>query len=83
MAGEISDDFRRRHPGIPWRDIIGWRVVLVHHYLTVDPGQVGAIAATEVPRLVQDLRSAGTSAGDRNWTKRTEGSNRTDRRIHE
>jgi hypothetical protein len=37
-----------RHPGIPWRDITGLRVMLV-----------GVIAATEVPRLARDLRSAG------------------------
>jgi uncharacterized protein with HEPN domain len=40
-------------------EIIGLRVVLAHHYHRVDPGQVWAIAATEVPRLVRDLRPEG------------------------
>lgn len=57
-ANSLSEDFRSQHPGIPWSDIIGMRVVLAHHYHRVDPGQVWVIAATEVPRLVQDLRSA-------------------------
>ena len=58
-ANSLSEDFRARHPGTPWRDIIGLRIVLAHHYHRVDPGQVWAIAATEVPRLVQDIHPAG------------------------
>src|SRR5512146_3324872 len=58
-ANSLSEEFRAQHPAIPWRDIIGLRVVLAHHYHQVDPGQVWAIAATEVPRLVQDLRLEG------------------------
>jgi hypothetical protein len=55
----LSEDFRTQHPSVPWRDIIGLRVVLAHHYHRVDPNQVWVIAATEVPRLVQDIRPAG------------------------
>jgi uncharacterized protein with HEPN domain len=58
-ATSLSDVFRARHPAIPCRDIIGLRVVLAHHYHRVDPGQVWAIAATEVPALAQDLRPTG------------------------
>jgi uncharacterized protein with HEPN domain len=57
-ANSLSEDFRTQHPGTPWRDIIGLRIVLAHHYHRVDPAQVWAIAATEVPRLVQDVRPA-------------------------
>jgi uncharacterized protein with HEPN domain len=56
-ANSLSEEFRLRHPGIPWRDIVGLRVVLAHHYHRVDPAQVWVIAATEVPRLARDLRS--------------------------
>jgi uncharacterized protein with HEPN domain len=58
-ASTLSEEFRARHPGIPWRDIIGLRIVLAHHYHRVDPGQVWVIATTEVPRLAQDLRPEG------------------------
>jgi uncharacterized protein with HEPN domain len=58
-ATSLSEDFRARHPAVPWRDIIGLRVVLAHHYHRVDPGQVWAIAANEVPALVQVIRPAG------------------------
>lgn len=55
-ANSMSEEFRSQHPDIPWRDIIGLRVLLAHHYHRIDPGQVWVIAAAEVPRLVQDIR---------------------------
>jgi len=58
-ANPLSEDFRAQHSNVPWRDIIGLRIALAHHYHRVDPSQVWAIAATEVPRLVQDIRPAG------------------------
>lgn len=57
-ASSLSENFRAQHPGIPWRDIIGLRIVLAHHYHRVDPGQVWAIATNEVPRLAEDIRPA-------------------------
>ena len=56
-ANSLSDDFRAHYPGIAWRDIIGLRVVLAHHYHRVDPGQVWVIAEIEVARLVERLRT--------------------------
>jgi uncharacterized protein with HEPN domain len=56
-ANALSDDFRAQYPSVPWRDIIGLRVVLAHHYHRVDPNQVWVIAAEEVPRLAEQLRS--------------------------
>jgi uncharacterized protein with HEPN domain len=55
-ANSLSEEFRARYPGIPWRDITGMRVVLAHHYHRVDPAQVWVIAAAEVPSLIQGLR---------------------------
>jgi uncharacterized protein with HEPN domain len=55
-AGSLSETFRAQYAAVPWRDIIGLRIVLAHHYHRVDPSQVWAIAATEVPRLVRDIR---------------------------
>ena len=58
-ANSLTDEFRIQHPEVPWRDIIGLRVVLAHHYHRVDPNQVWTIAIREVPRLAAQLRSAG------------------------
>lgn len=56
-ANALSDDFRAQYPSVPWRDVIGLRVVLAHHYHRVDPNQVWVIAVDEVPRLAQQLQS--------------------------
>jgi uncharacterized protein with HEPN domain len=58
-ANTLTDEFRAHHPEVPWRDIIGLRIVLAHHYHRVDPNQVWIIATREVPRLAAQLRSAG------------------------
>jgi uncharacterized protein with HEPN domain len=58
-ANSLTEDFRLSHPGVPWRDIIGLRIVLAHHYHRTDPSQVWVIAATEVPKLARDLRTGG------------------------
>jgi uncharacterized protein with HEPN domain len=54
-AQAMSASARAAHPEVPWRDVIGLRVVLAHHYHRVDPAQVWAIASTEVPRLAKRL----------------------------
>jgi uncharacterized protein with HEPN domain len=43
-ANTLSDGFRAQYPDVPWRDIIGLRVALAHHYHRVDPNQVWVIA---------------------------------------
>jgi uncharacterized protein with HEPN domain len=56
-ASALSDDFRARYTDIAWRDIIGLRIVLAHHYHRVDPNQVWVIAEIEVERLAHQLRT--------------------------
>jgi uncharacterized protein with HEPN domain len=55
-ANTLSDEFRAACPEVPWRDVIGLRIVLAHHYHRVDPNQVWVIASGEVPRLAEHLR---------------------------
>lgn len=54
-AQAMSAQARSAYPDVPWRDVIGLRVVLAHHYHRVDPAQVWTIASTEVPRLAMRL----------------------------
>lgn len=56
-ANGLSEAEQARHDGIPWRDITRLRIVLAHHYHRVDPALVWQIATTEVPALVDTLRS--------------------------
>lgn len=55
-AQAMSEQARSEYPDVPWRDVIGLRVVLAHHYHRVDPAQVWTIASTEVPHLAEQLR---------------------------
>jgi uncharacterized protein with HEPN domain len=55
-ANALSEEFRSGYPDVPWRDVIGLRIVLAHHYHRVDPNQVWVIASGEVPHLAENLR---------------------------
>jgi uncharacterized protein with HEPN domain len=59
-ANALSEGFRAGYPEVPWRDVIGLRIVLAHHYHRVDPNQVWVIASDEVPRLAEHLRGSQT-----------------------
>lgn len=39
-AGQLSDDARALAPEIPWRDIIGMRIIVAHQYFRVDHATV-------------------------------------------
>lgn len=32
----IPEDIRLKHPEIPWREIVGFRNIVIHHYFGVD-----------------------------------------------
>jgi len=53
---QVSEDLRKRHDGMPWRDIIGFRNVAVHEYFAVEWQVVWRIARRQVPGAV-GLRS--------------------------
>ncbi|PKO20298.1 MAG: nucleotidyltransferase [Chloroflexi bacterium HGW-Chloroflexi-1] len=47
----LSQQFRARHPQIPWEQIIGMRHVLVHGYFEIDPDIVWAVIEKDLPPL--------------------------------
>jgi uncharacterized protein with HEPN domain len=49
----ISEDLKKGHPEIPWRQMTGMRNKLVHHYFGVDWEIVDDVLKNELP----DLRS--------------------------
>lgn len=49
----LSDDFRSRHPAIPWRLIAGMRDRLIHQYGDVDLDEVWKVAEKDIPQLIQ------------------------------
>ena len=47
----ISDDLKTAHPEIPWRQMIGMRNKLVHHYFGVDWEIVDDALKNELPDI--------------------------------
>ena len=56
-AKNVSADFRKKYPDIPWRSIAGMRDKLIHGYFGVDLGAVWDTAIKDLPRLKRMLMS--------------------------
>jgi len=56
-AARVSSGTRRRHPAIPWREIVGTRNRLIHGYDAIDYDILWRIAADELPELLRHLQS--------------------------
>ena len=54
-ARQVSEDTRRRAPGIPWSLIIGMRNVLAHDYGAVDLDRVYRVTTNDLPQLIERL----------------------------
>jgi uncharacterized protein with HEPN domain len=57
----ISEDLKKAHPEIPWRQMTGLRNKLVHHYFGVDWEIVDDVLKNELPDLrsnIQQISSA-------------------------
>ena len=39
-ANKLSGEFRARHPGIPWSDMVAFRNIVSHEYHRIDPSLV-------------------------------------------
>ena len=50
-ASAIPQDFRDRHPEIPWRPMISMRNKLIHHYDGIDLDVVWETATLSIPDL--------------------------------
>lgn len=62
----LPDDLKARHPQIPWREISGFRNILVHNYLgTIDPLTVAAVVQRHLQPLEAGVREmlAGSDQG--------------------
>lgn len=58
-AARLSDEFKREHPEVAWRDLVGMRTILAHGYFHVDDDIIMWTAvARDVPHLLEVMRSA-------------------------
>ena len=54
-AAHVSEDTKRAHPTIPWREIVGMRNRLVHAYFDIDLPFVWATVCDDLPVLIVRL----------------------------
>jgi len=51
----LAEDIKQLYPDIPWKQISGFRNILVHDYLGVDLDVIWSVVAQELPKLQQAL----------------------------
>ena len=54
-AAHVSEDTKRAHPAIPWRQIVGMRNRLVHAYFDIDLPLVWDTVCDDLPVLIARL----------------------------
>ncbi len=54
-AAHVSDEAKRAHPAIPWREIVGIRNRLVHVYFDIDLLLVWNTVRNDLPVLIGQL----------------------------
>ena len=54
-AKGVSEQFRKQHPNIPWKQIAGTRDRLIHGYFDVDLDIVWKIVSQDLPQLAAQL----------------------------
>jgi uncharacterized protein with HEPN domain len=51
-ARRVSESFRKAHPEIPWRDLVGQRNVLAHDYGEIKQDRIWETATQHAPGLI-------------------------------
>jgi len=54
-ANKISGEFRDSHPGLPWREMVAMRNILVHDYARIDLDVVWGVITHSAPALIQAI----------------------------
>ena len=54
-ASNVSEQTKRTHPEVAWREIMGIRVILAHAYFHIEHDIIGNVIAHDVPRLRTQL----------------------------
>jgi len=52
-ANHLSETFKKAHPEIPWKGIIGQRNVLAHEYGEILVERIWLVATERIPELLQ------------------------------
>jgi len=63
-TNNTSEEFRSKHPEIPWRNMVGIRNRLIHGYFDVDLGIVWDTVIRDLPSVLTDLESLEVNSLD-------------------
>ena len=53
----LSAGRKKKHPGVPWREIVQMRNVLVHEYFAVNVDRVWSVIRRDLPRLKRQIQT--------------------------
>jgi uncharacterized protein with HEPN domain len=53
----LSQTVRDAHPAVPWRQVAGFRDVLIHDYFGLDLDEVWGVVQTNLPELKRQITS--------------------------
>jgi uncharacterized protein with HEPN domain len=56
-AGGLTAELREAHPGVPWRQMVAMRNVLIHGYFDIDVDLVWSVAETDLPKLQAQIQA--------------------------
>ena len=59
----LSSEIKGTEPQIPWRELSGFRNVIVHGYLGVDLGAVWLVVEQDLPALAEAVNRMATRLG--------------------
>jgi uncharacterized protein with HEPN domain len=59
----LSSEIKATEPQIPWRELAGFRNVIVHGYLGVDLGAVWLVIEKDLPALTEAVNRMATHLG--------------------
>ena len=63
-ARRVSDALRKKHPRIPWKEMIGLRNILAHDYGRIDHDKLYTTAVKHIPNLIKELEGFQPSKPD-------------------
>jgi uncharacterized protein with HEPN domain len=61
----LSSEIKSSEPQIPWRELAGFRNVIVHGYLGIDLGAVWLVVEQDLPPLTEALNRMAKPYGPR------------------